>query len=241
LLRAAFSTDGRYLAGADGDERILIIHLLAGPSNILEIDYMGVGGITFSPDCRLLASFSTDQGGGYIGIWPITEGRPGACTVLSLDGLPDMRGLADTAGELAFSPDGRFLAALLYRALHPSWLVLFEVALARPYWAVPVPWADGVQTRQMLFTPDGAGIVYCSPCEGVVVRGTQDGQLVCALAPAPDPRASYFLALDPLRRGIWMLDRLRRPTLLAVEGFGFGRAGIWGRKHGQRVVEWLQY
>jgi WD40 repeat protein/serine/threonine protein kinase len=104
--RAVFSSDGRWLATAGGDMGVTLWDAETGQlCRTLEGHRRGsFKGLTFSPDSRLLAAAVCDQKA--VNVWDPSTGR----LLLSLSGQ-DVQ-----LHEVAFSPDGRRLAAASVRS-----------------------------------------------------------------------------------------------------------------------------
>jgi WD40 repeat protein len=101
VARLRFSTDGRYLMAMGADAPVYLWDLRQ-PERLADqrmTGYRGAFSCAMSPDNHLLATFDTD---GRIRVWDLD--RKGA---IPLPIAEDRRG----AGELAFSPSGRRLAA----------------------------------------------------------------------------------------------------------------------------------
>ncbi len=101
LSGAAFSPDGRCLATASGDKMVKVWDAATGQEirtlNPRRDLYVPVG-LAFSPDSkRLAASGST----GTLEVWDTETGRE----------VFTVTGHTDTAGSVAFSPDGQHLAS----------------------------------------------------------------------------------------------------------------------------------
>lgn len=226
----AFSGDARYLALSDDWEQLQLLDRATGQVGIADTGATVTMGLVFSPDSQILAAVSTGQGGGYIGLWrydPATlELR---CTQMDRQGVvPDSRpgDLADTSGCLAFSPDGRLLAAVLTAWWLPTELTLYEVASARVLWQLPLAaerFSPQDWVSEVLFTPDGSGLVHGSATGGLVVRHVENGAPIQQI-PWPPGQEIFVVASDPLQRGVWTVDADGTPVLLQIPGYGF-RAG----------------
>lgn len=226
----AFSGDNRYLGLADDWEQLLLLDRATGHVGITDTGARSTAGLVFSPDSQLLAVVSTDQGGGHIGLWQYDpETLELRCTEMDRQGaVPDSRpgDLVETVGKLAFSPDGRLLAALLTGWGLPIELILYEVAAARVLWQItlaaerfsPDDWGS-----EVLFTPDGGGLVHGSATGGLVVRNVETGDPIQQI-PWQGGQDIFVVACDPLRRGVWTVDADGTPVLLKITGCGF-RAG----------------
>jgi len=223
----SFSHDGRWLAVADAYERIYLVEYTADRVIATAKGSTGTTGLKFSPDASSLAAVCTAQGGGFIGVWRIGVGGlqipPLRLESSALAWRFDMD-MADTGGELAFSPDGRLLAACLtsHWLEAPGVLSLYDVETGRMLWHIALPDhanEEGWYT-QVLFTPDGTGIVYGTQAGEVAVRQVADGSLA-DLVQTGAGQETYALALDRLGRGMWTVGKDGTPMLGLISGFGF--------------------
>src|SRR5262249_41560290 len=102
----AFSPDGKLVAAVWGDAKIRLFDGRTGEyRTLLEMElkpgssWIGVGGVAFSPDSKILAGNGGDSTNTVV-LWDLTEGKP-------------RRSLKGHKGEvyaIAFSRDGRWIA-----------------------------------------------------------------------------------------------------------------------------------
>lgn len=120
----AFSPDGRWLAVADGVERIVLIDratgLLAGSTEAAP----GVPSLVFDPASGLLASTHADQGGGFVSIERV-EPEGGLTFLETFEDEHDGPAITWPA-RIAFRPDGRLLAVFSDRTREAAFMV-FEL------------------------------------------------------------------------------------------------------------------
>jgi hypothetical protein len=156
LRSLAYSPDARWLAGtseAGGKSAtIQVWYALTG----LEHRRFPVGGgsahsLAVAPDGSLLAAGTGERG---VVLWNIVTGKELACLKTSPR--------KERAEMVAFSPDGRWLAAAIWgKGLIRFW----EVPGLTEKTSFPTP---GRQVRALVFSPDGRH----------VAAGTQDGSLI---------------------------------------------------------------
>jgi WD40 repeat protein len=188
------SADGRYAAAegtyAQGGARVWdtatgkVVRDLQGPRTY------GESRLAFSADGRLLAECGGRDG--TLPVWDLTTGR-------ELRGLSTGPALLRFGrGNMAFSPDGRFLAAAVPQldrntGVIVSALQLWDVATGKQRWSLPT---DQGQFPVLAFSPDGKVLAAGSP-QGIVLRETARGEeqrhlnaeaVLTGLAFAPDGR-----------------------------------------------------
>lgn len=129
----AFSPDGRWLAACGVDGTVTIWDLTGGGAPVRLRGHSGVvSHVAFSADGGRVASVGAD---GTVRIWPRDGRRP-----------PRVLTVPNTPFAVAFSPDGRQLAAA---GTNVVWL--WDAAGARP----PVELRASGSTEQLAFSPDG--------------------------------------------------------------------------------------
>jgi WD40 repeat protein len=223
-VSVAFSPDGKMLAAGSGFSGIIIWDAKTG-EEVRRIDGAEVGDyIVFAPDGKTLAStrnWQHGQAGGIVQLWEVASGR--------LSG--QLKGDENLIRCLAYSPDGRLLAA------HSQWgterlgaVRLWDLATGKERLKIPTNSAG----HTISFSPDGRLLafdvkyaVHLCQCETgkeilkleghqevVSERGVTSGYLN-ALTFSPDGRLLASASCDNTAR-IWDVETGR--MLQVLEG-----------------------
>ena len=166
----AFSADGRTLASASHDQKIILWDigqqgldsLAHGPPLIGH--QAAVRSAAFSPDGQILASGGDDK---TIIFWDIATGEP--------LGSP-LTGHTDSVQHVAFSPDGHTLAS----GSQDSRIILWDVANREPLGSPLSDHTGGVQTVD--FSPDSQ----------ILASGSQDGTIILWDVATGEPKGPSF-------------------------------------------------
>jgi WD40 repeat protein len=196
----AFSPDGKLLACGKGNGSILLWDVAARAElPPLPSPDSRVARIAFSPDGTLLAAAGQVNNGGVVRIWKVASGQ-----LLLTSHAP----AGWMAWDVAFSPDGKVLAA----GLSTGEVRLFDVASG---WHVATLPERGGPVRWLGFHPDGRSLV---------VAGTWTDNAVCVwdLATRKQPRRLPGHLSDVLT-GAWRADG----RLLITAGSLDGRVRLW--------------
>lgn len=229
LTALASSPDGRWLATADMYENIYLLR--TGTTAVVSVVPGGecTSALTFSPDGAYLAALCTFQGGGFVGVWQVDEQRLHEPVLkmdrsslkwpIMMDGGDGGLDMADTFGTLAVSPDARLLAACV-RSHWCPWageIAVYELATGQPLWRTPLyaRAGGGRLGSTVLFTADGAGIVYGSATGEVTILSAEDGSPRRSITVAAGTDTAT-LAADRLSRGIWATGPDERPYLITL-------------------------
>jgi WD40 repeat protein len=160
------SPDGKTLAVSGTQDRNPILQIWSVETGKLittsSDDLIG-GPVAFSPDCKTLAT--ADASTGAVQLWDAATGKPGAVLL----------GRAERLHHLAFSPDGKTLAALAGDWKIERWTLADSKSL-KPT-ALPVPNVTPIYTNAT-----GLGLAYADN-ERVLAWGELWGQIVIWEAP----------------------------------------------------------
>ncbi len=164
----AFSGDGRFLATA-GDDGRLILWEASGGAVVREIETSlgGMASVAFSPNNLLLAAGSWN---GAVGLWQIEDGQL----------LRTLEGHADGARDVAFSPDGSLLASASEDGTLKIWSVR-DGSLVHTLRGHTGP------VREVAFSPDGALLASASDDRSIGLWAVKDGSRAQSLQGHSDP------------------------------------------------------
>jgi WD40 repeat protein len=197
--RIAFSPDGKLLAAPSGAKRIKVWEVATRKERFtFEGHGNWVEGMAFHPTLPLLASSSQDE---TVRLWDLETGKPGRV----FRAPPNCRYIHG----LAFSPDGKLLAAAMM-ALPGGQILVWETETGRlvHHLRGHTGWATGVA-----FSPDGRRLASSAQDETVRLWDLATGQEAFTLR----GRAG------PLNDVSWAADGLR----LAAAGSRNGRVLVW--------------
>jgi WD40 repeat protein/tetratricopeptide (TPR) repeat protein len=186
----AFSPAGRLLASAGADGTVKVRDATTG-QEVRSLDNPGseAFGVAFSPDGRFLAAALAGPEKGFVlreavraQVWEVTTGRE----FLRLEG-------SDYPFEqVAFSPDGRLLAA----AGLGTKVALWDAHTGRAVRQLTITGGIG---RTVAFNPDGSRLATGGPQKTVIVWETTTGQKVFACGPHNDAVRSLAFSPDGKR------------------------------------------
>jgi WD40 repeat protein/serine/threonine protein kinase len=182
----ALSRDGRYVAAAGRDGRVLLWETQAGPPRAprdLKGHTAEVTAVAFSPDGRRLASASTD---GTVKVWDAArDPQPLVFT-----------GFMHQPGRVAFSPDGDRLATLDYDTAR-----VWDLAGGREVSHVT---SKNPGRSSLALSPDGRYVADARRDGSVTIRETAGGTEAGRLSVWPRP--SYYSAFSPDGRHLALAD-----------------------------------
>lgn len=156
IQSAAFSFDGRWLALADDEEAVYLTDFASG-----EIIAQIAGGewtasVQFAPSSEKLATACSFQGGGHVVIYRVSDREIKRLhTFGRSDHTTPANQFVDTLGDIAFSPDSRFLVLFetsrIYHELYPAgWrgnLALYSVDNGNLQWQNSIDAAETGDVR----------------------------------------------------------------------------------------------
>lgn len=195
---AMVSPDGRRLVSGDDSGDVFVWEVATGKVVRRLRAHMGIVDLAFSPDSRLLAVAAYKP----LVVWEVETGRQ----VLSLSGDPARD---PYFSNLAFSPDGKQLAAIAhaYDPRTKQWTITVVVwdmtsgALVHELPALQViPKGGGVDNVPVAFSPDGK-LLAAGSDDGLKLWDTSTWKDVRTLAtPMPSSGASATFSAD----GRWL-------------------------------------
>lgn len=206
----ACSPDGAMLAVADFYEEVRLLDRSTKRVTSTLRAGEATSGLRFSPDGRWLTAICTCQGGGWIPLWAVRQGKL-TRTRHELDSqglVPSWGPLADTFGATAFSPVGDVVVVSTSSDwATPSWvrgLTCYGLPDGQRRWhrtigpdLVTPPAADEVWWSDLVVTPDGRWVV-CGTQDGELLAfATATGDLVGRLRVHAGPVASFQISSDP--------------------------------------------
>lgn len=217
------SPDGRWIAVADSCEQVHLIDRTIGEVAATEEAGERTYSVRFDPSSRLLATACSFQGGGFVRIDRIEDGRLGPVSRLdrSRHRTPARR-FVDTLVHLAFSPDGGSLALFETSAIHHDarprgWrgnVVLYEAGSWSPRWITSVDARATGDKRTLAGAGHGMGFLTevlfvddetlaCGATSGLVLfYRVSDGKLLRRVRVHPEAPV-VSLGMEPARRVIW--------------------------------------
>ncbi|WMX44487.1 hypothetical protein RGF97_05895 [Streptomyces roseicoloratus] len=236
----AYSPDGHMLAAGNYDGNLVRLWDVSDPGRPVALggpvpvdrSVNGIRSLAFGPDGRVLAvgGHTSDKGdsgsGGFVDLWSLTSpSHPVLLGRLKSPGVSDWDA-AYAVESLAFSPDGRILAAGRRAGLVSMWDV------TRPHDVDPLPaplslGCPDVFSHRIAFSPDGRTLAAaCDDDAGTIrlwdtsdparpgrARSLTAGRDVNFLAFAPDSRTLAAGAGDS-KVHLWTVAGPGRPTPL---------------------------
>ncbi|MFI0980876.1 AAA family ATPase [Streptomyces sp. NPDC021093] len=241
VYTVAYSPDGHMLAAGNAHQNLVRLWDVSDPGRPVALgrpvpvdrSVNSIWSLEFSPDGRVLAvgghtSNKGDGGsGGFVDLWSLTSpshpvllGRPKSPAVKGLDALASVE-------SLAFSPDGRTLAAGWHAGLVSLWDVT-RPDDARPAGALSLD-CPGVFSHRVAFSPTGRTLAAaCDDAAGTISlwdltdparpdrgRTVKAGRSVDALAFSPDGRTLAAGATDSSVH-LWKEADTDRPARLGM-------------------------
>lgn len=221
IRAVALSTDGKLLATASHDQRVVLWDSASGEAlHELNGHESWVYTVAFAPSGRTVASGATD---GTVRVWDTISGKE--LKKLTIGPIqPDSRGGKVIVTRVVFSPDGNMLAANYHQSLGlggkgESGIVIWEAAAGRDLRRLPGPSAD---YGSLAFTPDGKTILAAG-----------DDRVIRRMESATGKELSRFTV-----QGHQSLDVVvfSSDGALAATGGYDGRVFIWDMSTGRQLL-----
>ncbi|WP_168221025.1 WD40 repeat domain-containing serine/threonine protein kinase [Actinomadura sp. WMMA1423] len=195
-------------------------------------DLFVMEGLAFSPDGRYLAGSGSGRGEGFgkVPLWDVKAGK--LLKTFVLDG-PNA-GTTAAVQSVAFSPDGKTLAAGYGDGDLGGGVALFDVASRSPAGTLPLDKADAFGVGGLGFTPDGGTLTgsfggvgvwdVAARKAGPALAGAESGFQSMALSPDGTTLAAGRGAREG-GGGVTLWDMSSKKRLLSVD---MGRGGVGG-------------
>ncbi|KLU07247.1 WD-repeat containing protein [Rhodopirellula islandica] len=193
LYAAKFSPDGKRIATAGYDRKILIWDAISGEMTRELVGHNGaIFDLAFSPDGGLLISACADE---TAKVWHVESGE-------RLDTLSQPEGEVNC---VLFSKDGRWmLAGSADNRLRVWQLISKDGPAINPI--VQTRFVDESPIARMALTPDGHGLVILSEAGNAKVLRTDDWSVVGAMKPLGETPSDLVVSADGANASISLMD-----------------------------------
>jgi WD40 repeat protein len=194
VLTAAVSPDGEILATGSRDQTVAIWNIGRGlwdaVVGVCEQSLHGHQGavttLAFSPDGEVLATGGDDE---TIRLWDTRQWRQTATLTAA----------ARAACQLAFSPDGRYLAGA-WRSRVP--VVIWDVATLQEAFRLRLWTEENFESRDLAFSPDGRKLAVLSTDE-IRIWDMSSCQVLTEFGAKGTDALAYSPRIDCLATGGW--------------------------------------